>query len=519
MVQNTNSASSLRLQPNKSNNIGNIVQEYIRYNRKYEDEKTAREKIEKIREAEFQFKVDGRYDKLLESATITDPKTFWGTKIARIYEKDANFGDLARKAVSGTVEDKNKFNIESKKYKNLGNAISVLEAKIKSNQALRKEGKFNPILDEQAIAVENAFLGGHFNIDPESKNTTLTLADGTDLTYTPEQVVNGEFVNYQYSPPSKLGEYGTAITENVYGKNPNITDEQAKLLSTKSVRDFFSTDKVQRDTWYGTFLKRKGINPRGQDPYEKLPLEKKIEIENAYIKEYVNRPVKTIKEEQAEANLEGKKLSNTSTQLSINKQVREAEIAKKLIENPPPPEENSLPVPTIKNNPKTGEMLKRRGVDLSKGYKYAKENPTTLFDMALPKGGVNYGSTANSKGFKITSIIVDTDGGLRATGYKLKEGEKDEDVIDYNEEVVIGEDDKDLRKIGDIVKLIPNGKSKNSTFNSAYEFSQYALDLFNKKNKQESNKSSNNTSKKTVDQIMKENNISFSEAMKIYNNQ
>lgn len=439
MAQNTTSSAYRQLQPNKSNNIGNIVQENIRYWRKYEDEKTAREKIQKLREAEFKFKIDGRANEFLESMRPDDAKTAYGMVVVEAFDKDSErLTELAREASDPFNPNQSvalrKYNLEKSKINSLANASKIIESKILSNQKARKEGGFNPILDEPYILAEEAILNKQYTIDPVSKNVKLTLSDGTDLDLTPKQWESGEFLTHEYSEPPKFKEYGNAISENIYSKNPNISDEDAQLLAQKSVRDFFSTNTTQRDSWYGTILKREGINPRGQDPYDKLPLKRRKEIEDAYIEENVQRPVKSTKEKLEETRLTGARLSNQKSRLDISKKEKELE----LLENPPPKDDKEQEEPKFRIEAKAGQTGR-----LARTTNINGDDATVFesFKSFKVKTGVDQGG--DDVFLEIDSIVLSDDGDISYRDSEGKEG-VNPDIIDEIVRKLKFKDRKDL---------------------------------------------------------------------------
>ena len=449
MAQNTNSASSLRLQPNKSNNIGNIVQEYIRYNRKYEDDKTAREKIEKAREAEFKFKIDGRTDKLLEALRPDDTVGYFNSQVAEAFTEQQDYlRDLAQRKANGDLQASIQYDKELTKWRNLAQAGKAFKDKIASNVEARKKNGFNPILDESYLNLEKSLLNGGLVLDRKTLETKIVSADGTDVILPASKITSNEFFTHQFNPLAKFqgnNEYGNAIAQSVYGENPNISDKDAKLKGINAVRNIFATDTNELNSWYGTYLKRQGINPRAQDPYSKLDLQTKLKIQESYLNEFAPKPVKTIKEKQAEANLSGIYTRNKISRKNLD-----------LLENPPikkEKEKTTFNTISIKKDPVTRQPIR-------------KESGTgEVFEVALPTE-ISYGGNTNAKGLKIQSATVDEYGNVFFNGVKPN-----------GESITIS----DPQEVGDIVTKIPNGNSKDSRFKDVVEFSKKANDILNPK--------------------------------------
>ena len=335
MPQKTNAAAYNQLQPTKSNNIGNIVQENIRFWRKYEDEKTAKEKIEKAREAEFQFKIDGKVDNLYEAFRPTDPIGVYNAKLVEAFEKDQDrLYELSDRAAKGGAADKTKYNNELTKWKNAMSRGAALKEKITSNAEARKNGSFNSVLDGGVFDVEKPLVSGAYNIDPITLNMKTIAADGTEGEFNQDTL--SQYLSYQLGTPAKFqgaeNPYSSALTEQVYGRNPNITDEEARVKGIQEVYKIFSTDPNEKVTWYGTYMQENGIDPKTADKFEDLNDLDKSKIAEAYFREESPKPIpkeKTTKERLDEAKLTGQYLSNTEQRLQ-NEQLQEA------IDNPPP---------------------------------------------------------------------------------------------------------------------------------------------------------------------------------------
>ena len=135
MSDNNGKSNKGRLQPNRSNGIGNKVQEYIRYNRENNYPRKSRNKIkyEKAMKVAYKAMDNGNYHKCV-----------------RYYEESKNLGysdnsfEYMTSSCYYALWIKNKNDDYFKKFSNL----LILSAKHGNQSALKQMEKFNKMLNE-----------------------------------------------------------------------------------------------------------------------------------------------------------------------------------------------------------------------------------------------------------------------------------------------------------------------------------------------------------------------------------
>jgi hypothetical protein len=219
-VQNTNSAAFNQLRPLENNNIGAIVEEHIRYWKKYDDDAEALAKAQKAQQAEYarQMRKDATAD--LPEISVGDAVGMY--KHQRVTAFEAERPELAalEEKYKQTQDPNILLKLQSRKqfYKSANDV--TLAAESYSEYLLENEGKeYNPYLDKDKKKPWEALTKGQSVFD---KTGFRVLNDKGEFDYyTPEQLNDHLLRLGRFSGNQEFDVSGKKIAEAIELKDSN----------------------------------------------------------------------------------------------------------------------------------------------------------------------------------------------------------------------------------------------------------------------------------------------------------
>lgn len=203
--QNTNSGALIRLKPLENNDIGSLVEEHIRYWRKYKDDQEAQQLARKAKEDQFKAKLQQNqnkdYYKLLEGVSLDDSSGYFRDQIVSDFEKNRGYlSDLAFRASRGDYQARIQFDKQLANYKEL-TSMDKLYQKTAQEKLVggRDNPNFNPALDENIMKRADFLSKSLYKIE----NGRIVMPDENDPTKitvkTPSELKNDFLLRSDFS--------------------------------------------------------------------------------------------------------------------------------------------------------------------------------------------------------------------------------------------------------------------------------------------------------------------------------
>lgn len=454
----SNARAFIRLTPTK-NNIGGIVEEHIRYWRKYDDEQDAKDKAEKARE---KLALQNANKDVLELSNLRPDEnaSYFNEQIISNYEsmkpeiarlaKEYRFnGDLS--AGLKLQELKKKIESASKMSKLYGEQVAKL------NKQKNVDGTFNEELDAPIEKVLDGFSKGLWKLD---KNFDFSLYDpnSSDVkTLSPSQMLSEPFMNWNYSKNPEIDtiakNFALDILDTKDGnKNFDVTNSSTR--EKRGISQFdgaMSSDSTLSRTIMSKYNKdQENPENRFTKDYSLLSATEK-RIVNRYAYKKFTEPLILQETNTEDKRLEEEKIkTERARRANINARTKQTQ------------SNTDNDFPTIE--PSKNED----------GTNVTNPSAGKIYKGTIPKF-INFGSTSSTKGSRIQGFEIMENGGIRFTGVKLSKDEYDEDgnPLPTNEEIVID----NINSVNEILRQIPNGKTKSGRIKNAKEF----LDIFQSK--------------------------------------
>jgi len=272
MAQNTNAAAFTRLRPLENTNVGQIVEEHVRYWRKYKDAQEAEELARKAREAEFNRKVAKETFEIYDGLTPEENAGFLNAQIIDNFEKNKPlYMELAKRAAAGDIDARFRLADEKRKIESAVLINKTYSEKIKSLEEQKAKGVFNDVLDADIESFKNSILQGKYklngdwSLDVYSPALERDFKEGTSgvnsegiVRLNSSTLFNNDFLNSTFNKKAEFIKNGKSIAENLLDKedgNKQITAD-TKREGIRLVRGLFAEDSVEARTWYGTAARR-----------------------------------------------------------------------------------------------------------------------------------------------------------------------------------------------------------------------------------------------------------------------
>ena len=496
---NTNAIAFQRSQPNRPNGIGDIVEEHIRYWRRYEDEQKARGLTERARQQEFARKLTNKGVELYDGLTPEQTQGFLADQITQAFQgKKEELLALSMEAAQGNPQAIIKYKAMKDKFAALSKVNELYGEKGIDLEKQKSEGKYNKILDAQIDNTRNALSKGLWKLNMDDLSIDLfNKPDGTSTNIPAESLLTNDYLNASYTDPPEFKKNGLAIAKVILDTRfgEELINKDTSVRGTRLVRSLFDENNIEARSHYVLWLQENGRDPLKSKPYNDLSETEK----NTVARDYYDKNVKPQIQER-DLNLEGKQVFDQERLkgLRLDNKLKEEELIDKKLDREDKPKFETI---SVKLNPRDEAITSQNAGGL--GY-----------DIAFPKP-VNYGATTNSKGIKYTSATITQDGNVIFNGVTTitEEDPNTGEIVQKNQSIAT----TDPRELGDIVRFIPDGKSKNSKFDNIVEFRKMAQSLFDEQvNKITAKQNNPGKAKRTITQIIQQDGVSRSEAIKIW---
>lgn len=342
MEQNTNAIAGLKLEPNRSNGIGRIVEEHVRYWRQYKDREEAEEMARKAREQEFNFKANNKALELYEGIKPGDNKGFLNSQIIDLYEKKKpEILELSRAIANG---DPNAVLKYATIKENFARLTKINEVYGKKGEELAKdEENYNEILDKPIKDFRESLSKGLYALNDDFTVSVMVNGKEEPTIIDSSALLDNEYLQNAYSGKAKFEEYGKIIAKGLLDNNDGqeVITPRTKNKGILQVKTLFEENSVEGRSAYGVYVESlKEKNEKELTDFEKSLLQtqpKFSELSSIQLtkiaEDYYNRNVapriqQTFKDTYLEREtkneaLTGKKLENESKRLEILKKQEE----------------------------------------------------------------------------------------------------------------------------------------------------------------------------------------------------
>jgi hypothetical protein len=232
MAQNTNSAALVKLKPLENTNIGAIVEEHVRYWRKYKDDQEALDMARAAQEAEFQRKLTNNRKKDLPELSVGDAVGMYKDQRVRTWEEEQPEIAKLKQDYLNTGDASILLKLEKRReFYKAANDVTKAAEEYSKYILENKDKEFNPYLDEGKIDVWDSLVKGRFKFGKQGFDVLKN--NGEIETYTPQQI-NEMFLRLnKFSGKPNFETSGKAIAEAVDLKSVNGT---ARLTNEKRIR-------------------------------------------------------------------------------------------------------------------------------------------------------------------------------------------------------------------------------------------------------------------------------------------
>lgn len=455
-INTAGAAAYQRLRPNNPLNIGAIVENHIRYWRKYDDDKAAKEKARRAREAQTIAKQNQEAWKLYSGLSPEENQGFLNNQIIDVFEKNkSQYAELAKKAAAGDIDSKLKLEDVKRKFTALTNANKIYGEKAVALEKQKAEGNFNEFLDTPIEDFKNALGKGMYKLNDD---LTLDMYDPTsgELKRVGAQtLLSNEYLNSSFNKKPEFQENGGKIAKTLLDTNDGqkLIEADTRTKGIRLVKNLFAQDDIEAISWYGSFMKETGVDPLRQKPFSQLSdIEKNIIAESYYDKNVLPR----IQQVTVDTTLDdaNKAAALASKRLDIKRKKQALRKAQN---------ENKSSIITVATN-EQGEIL--RGL--------RAEYPTTAISddseiYIVGNNGVSFRDVKTDKETEttLTNLVIE-DGnviGLAKTVEKTPILDEEGDPIPGRfEEVVVDDvitDKNELNKFATKIDKETGGKHKN----------------------------------------------------------
>lgn len=272
MTQNTNSIAGLKLQANKSNNIGRIVEEHIRYWKKEKDQEEAKLLARRAREQEFNYKANNKALELYEGINPGDNKGFLNSQIISLYEKKKpEILELSRAIANGDSNAVLKYANLKENFKRLSK-INEIYGK-KGEEYAKNESNYNAILDEPIKNFRTSLGKGLYTLNDDFSISVAVEGKNELLKINSSSLLNNEYLQSSYSGKPKFKEYGLAVANRLLNTEDGqrvIDDKNTRNKGILQIKGIFEENNVEARSAYGVYvnsLKEKDL--KDLTPFEK----------------------------------------------------------------------------------------------------------------------------------------------------------------------------------------------------------------------------------------------------------
>lgn len=293
MTQNTNAAANIRLEPNKSNNIGRIVEEHVRYWRQYKDKEEAEELARKAREQEYNFKVNNKALELYEGIKPGDNKGFLNSQIIALYEKKKpEILELSRAIANGDSSAVLKYNTIKENFARLTKVNEVYGKK--GEELSKNEDNYNELLDKPIKDFRESTNKGLYAVNDDFTISVMVNGKEQPVVIDSSTLFNNEYLQSTYSGRPKFNEYGKKIAENFldnYDGN-QILNEKSKNRGILQVRGILEADDVELRSTMGHYIQQLEEKKRNEQELSDAGILKESDKLTPFEEDFLNKQPK-----------------------------------------------------------------------------------------------------------------------------------------------------------------------------------------------------------------------------------
>jgi hypothetical protein len=320
MAQGTNAAAYKRLQPLQNTNTGSLVEEHIRYWKKYKDEEEAEKLAMDAKRREYESKISEKYDKAVTDLTGTDVIPYFQNSVVEAKEFQA--GELARLAKGKTDGDATlsmQYNAKQMEFKQLSTLATDLSAKLKESNAKIQSGTYNKVLDQPMVDLTNAINKGQFVVDKKTLKLRVYSNDGKRVLFdgSSEQLKN-EYLSSGFNKPINPDQIGEEISQGIVLPDDNGNMQwtpKSERLAIIKVGSRLENDPTLMETY-------KRMNKIYKPTEELSPLEKNT-LSAKFFEDHVRGGVKTKDNSYANANVKSSIYKRNFDIANTNRKIQE----------------------------------------------------------------------------------------------------------------------------------------------------------------------------------------------------
>lgn len=471
MSTSLNSAASLKLQPNNSNAIGRIVEEHIRYYQGRKEAKEAQLRASAIRQAEFQRKLNKDAFEAYKGIAPDENEGFLNAQIVAAYNKNKpKLAQLAKAASRGDMNAMLQLEDEKRRLASISKVNKIYGEKFAELRKQKSEGTFNEILDSDLERVMDSFSTGKFVVNDDYSIDAYIPSKDQVVRLSPSQLQNNEILSGSFTRKANFVENGNTIAQSLLDKNDGnkLIEKDTKSNGIRLIRSLFDQDDIEARTWYGTFIKKQGVDPSVQKPYSELTELEKNTVAESYYNENVLPQIQEVIVDDT--------LDDQNKRLTIANKSLDAEKKRRALEEDDKKNRSNislstdedgktlqLPFPSTKF-PSGADLfnIADSGVVL-RGVKGDKDTETTVTHIYLDKGRVN------ALGNRIKKVPI-KDEFDDATGKFRDEVEQvaitEREVLNRLSTLIKDEEGNKLKNLKELRELLLRTKKVNAPFSS-----------------------------------------------------
>ena len=385
MAQGTNAAAYQRLRPLENTNTGSIVEEHIRYWKKYKDKEEADKLAMEAKKRLYESQIAEKYDKAITEMSPSDVNRFYQDQVISTLEANKDeIADLAKRKTEGDATAIMPYNAKKQQFADMAKMGNAIGGKLAELTKIKQSGDYNKVLDEPLAEMIDAMNSGMFAIDKKTLKHRIYSKDGKRVLFdgSSEELTNA-FLSTGFNKPVNYLATGELISKSI--KLPEVNGNvQWTPEATRSAIISTASALNNDPNLMETYKKENGINKPTQ---EMSPVEINT-LATKFTDEFVVKGVVT----------KDNSLANENVKSSIYK--RNFDIA-----NTNEEKQNKLnELPTLKlATTTTGEPLVENEITQSKGQPVSAKKSNTVWNNVLINNG---GAVVTEAGNKKTTLTV-----------------------------------------------------------------------------------------------------------------
>lgn len=421
MAQSTNAAAYKRLEPLQNTNTGAVVEEHIRFWKKYKDEEEANKLAMEAKKREYESQIAEKYDKAVTGLAGTDVLPYFQDSMVSAMEyQSPELAKLAKDKIDGVPGATLKYDAKVREFKEASGLATALSAKLKESNEKIQSNDFNKVLDQPMVDLTNALNNGQFVVDKKTLKLRVYSQDGKKILFdgSSEQLKN-DYLSSGFNKKVDFDTEGTEIAKGIV--LPDVNGNIQWTPDLERIGKIKAASKLESDPTLMETYKR--MNNIYKPTEEMSPLEKNTLATN-FFENYVRGGVKTKDNSQANANT--RSLMNARNVAQANAE-RELQI-----------KESKLPTLKLATTA-TGQPVTEKETVQSKGQPVSSKTSNKIWtNVLINNGGVITTDAGNKKTTLTAKILKISDNGdIKMEAQQLTKTPiyYNGDIVDYNEEV------------------------------------------------------------------------------------